>query len=172
MPEFSAAFSAPPKFSGGVPEKYFSTGWAQRIDPLVTKQILYQCATISFQILLLLVLLLLASMTFPLFMLLLAPMILYCTRPASSEMEITKNINPFVLEITNIWQKSGRFLVLGFFLKIFKIHRLVWIFLWIFGSYECVSSIFCLRLLLILSLQTLFYKRRPLEVHYGRKWKS
>jgi hypothetical protein len=94
VPEFSAAFSAPAEFSGGVPEKYLSRGWAQRIDPLVTKQILYQCATISFQILLLLVLLLLASILFPLFMLSLAPMLLHCPRPATSEMEITKNRNP------------------------------------------------------------------------------
>jgi hypothetical protein len=27
-PEFSVEFSAPPEFSGGVTEKYFSTGWA------------------------------------------------------------------------------------------------------------------------------------------------
>ncbi len=27
--EFSAKFYAPPEFSGGVPEKYLSTGWAQ-----------------------------------------------------------------------------------------------------------------------------------------------
>jgi hypothetical protein len=60
---------------------------------------------------------LLASMLFPLFMLLLAPMLLHCPRPASSEMEITKHRNPFVLEITNIWQKSGRLLVLNLILK-------------------------------------------------------
>jgi hypothetical protein len=29
--------------------------------------------------------------------------------------------------------KSSRLLGHGFFLEIFKIHRLVWIFLWIFG---------------------------------------
>jgi len=30
-----------------------------------------------------------------------------------------------------------------FFLSFFKIHRLVWIFLWNFGYFECVSSMFC-----------------------------
>jgi hypothetical protein len=41
-------------------------------------------------------------------------------------------------EITNIWQKSGDFWFANFFLVIFKIHRPVWIFLWIFGRFECV----------------------------------
>ncbi len=39
-----------------------------------------------------------------------------------------------------------------FFSWDFKIRRLVWTFLWIFGCFECVSSMFCLRLLLILNL--------------------
>ncbi len=30
-----------------------------------------------------------------------------------------------------------------FFLEIFKIHRLVWILLWIFGCFECVLSMLC-----------------------------
>jgi hypothetical protein len=33
------------------------------------------------------------------------------------------------LEITNIWQKSRDFSIADFFLEIFKIHRLLWIFL-------------------------------------------
>jgi hypothetical protein len=43
-PEFSVEFSAPPEFSGGVTEKYLSTGWARTFDPQITKQILYHCA--------------------------------------------------------------------------------------------------------------------------------
>jgi hypothetical protein len=42
----------------------------------------------------------------------------------------------FLLEITNIWLKSRDFWFADFLLKIFKIHRLVWIF----GCFECVSS--------------------------------
>jgi hypothetical protein len=37
----------------------------------------------------------------------------------------------FLLDITKIWQKSRDFWFAAFFLEIFKIHRLVWIFLWI-----------------------------------------
>ncbi len=48
MPEFSAVFSAPSVFSGGVPEKYFCTGWALTFDFQITNQMLYQCATTSF----------------------------------------------------------------------------------------------------------------------------
>jgi hypothetical protein len=44
-PEFSVEFSAPPEFSGGVTEKYLSTGWARTFDLQITKQILYHCAT-------------------------------------------------------------------------------------------------------------------------------
>ncbi len=44
-PEFSVEFSAPPEFSGGVTEKYLSSGWARTLDLQFTKQILYQCAT-------------------------------------------------------------------------------------------------------------------------------
>jgi hypothetical protein len=43
--EFSVEFSAPPEFSGGVTEKYLSTGWARTFDLQITKQILYHCAT-------------------------------------------------------------------------------------------------------------------------------
>jgi hypothetical protein len=39
-----------------------------------------------------------------------------------------------ILEITNIWQKSFGSQI--FFLQILKNHRLVWIFLWIFGCYK------------------------------------
>ncbi len=55
----------------------------------------------------------------------------------------------FFLEITKIWQTSRDFWFADFFLEIFIIHRLVWIFLWIFGCFECVSSVFCLNLLII-----------------------
>ncbi len=44
-PEFSVEFSAPPEFSGGVMEKYLSTGWARTFDLQIRKQILYHCAT-------------------------------------------------------------------------------------------------------------------------------
>ncbi len=44
-PEFSVEFSALPEFSGGVTEKFVSTGWARTFDLQITKQILYHCAT-------------------------------------------------------------------------------------------------------------------------------
>ncbi len=44
-PEFSVEFSAPPEFSGGVTEKYLSTGWARSFDLQIRKQIFYHCAT-------------------------------------------------------------------------------------------------------------------------------
>jgi hypothetical protein len=44
-PEFSVEFSAPPEFSGGVTEKYLSTGWVRTFALQITKQILYHCAT-------------------------------------------------------------------------------------------------------------------------------
>ncbi len=70
-------------------------------------------------------------------------------------MEITKKIHRlgyrfsmvFFLEIANIWQKSQDFWLADFFLEIFKIHKLVWIFC----CFKCVSSMFCLKLLLILN---------------------
>jgi hypothetical protein len=37
-PEFSVEFSAPPEFSGGVTEKYLSTGWAQTFDLQIMRQ--------------------------------------------------------------------------------------------------------------------------------------
>jgi hypothetical protein len=46
----------------------------------------------------------------------------------------------FFLEITNIWQKSQDFWFAVFYFEILKIHGLVWIFLWIFGCFESVSS--------------------------------
>jgi hypothetical protein len=42
-PEFSVEFSAPPEFSGGVTEKYLSTGWAQTSE--IMNQVFYHCAT-------------------------------------------------------------------------------------------------------------------------------
>jgi hypothetical protein len=44
-PEFSVEFTAPPEFSGGVMEKYLSTGWARTFDLQDRKQIFYLCAT-------------------------------------------------------------------------------------------------------------------------------
>jgi hypothetical protein len=58
----------------------------------------------------------------------------------------------FFLEITNIRLKSQDFWFADLFLEIFKIHRLVWISQWICGRFECVSSTFCLKLLLILNI--------------------
>jgi hypothetical protein len=46
-PEFSVEFSAPPEFSGGVTEKYLSTGWARTFDLQIRKQIFYHCAIAS-----------------------------------------------------------------------------------------------------------------------------
>jgi hypothetical protein len=45
--EFSVEFSTPPEFSGGVTQKYLSTGWAQTIDLQIMNQIFYHCATAS-----------------------------------------------------------------------------------------------------------------------------
>jgi hypothetical protein len=39
VPEFSAEFSEPPEFSGGVPEKHLCTGWAQTFDLQIANQI-------------------------------------------------------------------------------------------------------------------------------------
>jgi hypothetical protein len=47
VPEFSAKFSAPPEFSGGVTEKYFTTGWVRTFDLQIMNQIFYRCATAS-----------------------------------------------------------------------------------------------------------------------------
>jgi hypothetical protein len=38
VPEFFADLSAPPDFSGGVPEKYLSTGWARTFNLQITNQ--------------------------------------------------------------------------------------------------------------------------------------
>jgi hypothetical protein len=74
--------------------------------------------------------------------------------------------------IPRVWFSSGnhkhlakvsRLLVHGFFLDLFKIHTLVWIFLWIFVFFVCVSSMFCLKLLLVLNFTNAFYQRRPSE---------
>jgi hypothetical protein len=46
----------------------------------------------------------------------------------------------FFMEITSIWQKSQDFWFADLFLEIFKTHRLVWIFLWVFCSFQSVSS--------------------------------
>ncbi len=43
------------------------------------------------------------------------------------------------MEITKIRPKSQDFCFADFFLEIFKIHRLVRIFLWIFGYFHSVS---------------------------------
>jgi hypothetical protein len=79
-PEFSTVFSAPPEFSAGVTEKYFSTGcvfaWTRTFDLQITNQMLYHAST-SFLIFLLLVRLLLSFVLLPCsYVLLLAPMLL------------------------------------------------------------------------------------------------
>jgi hypothetical protein len=58
----------------------------------------------------------------------------------------------FSLEITKIWQKWQAFWFANFFLEVVKIHWLVWIFLLLFGCFECVSSMFCFKLLPVLIL--------------------
>jgi hypothetical protein len=44
-PEFSVEFSVPAELSGGVTEKYLSTGWARTFYLQIRKQIFYHCAT-------------------------------------------------------------------------------------------------------------------------------
>ncbi len=44
-PEYSVNFSAPPEFSGGVMEKFLSTGQARTSDLQIMKQVFYHCAT-------------------------------------------------------------------------------------------------------------------------------
>ncbi len=46
-PEFSVNFSAPPEFSGGVMEKFLSTGQARTSDLQIMKQVFYHCATVD-----------------------------------------------------------------------------------------------------------------------------
>ncbi len=43
--DFSVEFYAPPEFSGGLPEKYLSTGWARTSDLQIMGQVFYHCAT-------------------------------------------------------------------------------------------------------------------------------
>ncbi len=58
------------------------------------------------------------------------------------------------LEITNIRQKSRNFWFADFFLKIFKIHRLVWIF-----SFEFLVVLLCFINVLLKVINNLkFYK--------------
>jgi hypothetical protein len=47
VPEISAEFSAPLKFSGDVLEKDLGVGWAQTFDLKITNQIFCHCATAS-----------------------------------------------------------------------------------------------------------------------------
>ncbi len=47
----------------------------------------------------------------------------------------------FCVKITKVWQKSRDFWFAHFFLRILKIHRLVWIFLWTFDFFESISSV-------------------------------
>jgi len=72
----------------------------------------------------------------------------------------------FLLEITKIWQQSRDFGFPDIFLEIFKIYRLIWIFLCIFGCFDSSSSMFCLRLLIILNLtNTVFQNLRASEAY-------
>jgi hypothetical protein len=59
--------------------------------------------------------------------------------------------------------KSRDFWFASFFLGILEIYRLVCILLWVFGCFECVSSMFCLKLLLILNFTNTVLARQPLE---------
>jgi hypothetical protein len=45
-PDFSAKFSAPPEFSGGVLEKHLFTGRARTSNPHIPNPIPYHCATV------------------------------------------------------------------------------------------------------------------------------
>ncbi len=47
----------------------------------------------------------------------------------------------FFLKITNIWKKSQNFWFADFFHKIFKIHKLVWMLVWIFVCFECFINV-------------------------------
>jgi hypothetical protein len=47
VPQFSAEFSTPSKFSGVVPEKELSTAWARTFDLLITNWTLHKSATAS-----------------------------------------------------------------------------------------------------------------------------
>jgi hypothetical protein len=65
---------------------------------------------------------------------------------------------------TNIWQKFRAFWLTDFSLEIFKIHRLVWSFLWIFGYLNLFHQFFCLKVLLIVNVtkttfRGIFYHR-------------
>jgi hypothetical protein len=57
------------------------------------------------------------------------------------EIKITKNIffNPYTLGYGFLFGNKIH-LAKDFFLEIFKIYRMVWIFLWIFGCFESISS--------------------------------
>jgi hypothetical protein len=81
-------------------------------------------------------------------------------------------LNPYPGVWIFVW-KSQRFgfWFKDFFIEIFKIHRLVWIFLWIFACFKYVSSMFCAKLLPILNF-TLFYQRRPLKAYLYYKMVS
>ncbi len=63
-----------------------------------------------------------------------------------------------ILEITNIWQKSQDFWFAAFFIRFIKSLGWYGFFLWIFGYFECLSSMFCLNLLLILNYKCYFIK--------------
>ncbi len=69
----------------------------------------------------------------------------------------------FLFEITSIWQISWDFWFTNFCSRFFKIDRLVWAFLWTFCCFECVLSMFCLKLLVITKLK--FYKQCFMEDH-------
>ncbi len=76
----------------------------------------------------------------------------------------------FFLEITNIWQKSGDFWFVDFFIQIFKILRLIWIFLWIFGCFEWVSSMFSINLLQTLHFTNTAFIKADLQKHFCIIW--
>ncbi len=51
-------------------------------------------------------------------------------------------VQDFLSEITNIRQQTRDFWFGFIFLEILKIHRLVWIFLWILGCFVSISPMF------------------------------
>jgi hypothetical protein len=48
--EFSVDFSAPPEFSGGIMEKFLSTGQARTSDLQILNQVFYHCDTVALSV--------------------------------------------------------------------------------------------------------------------------
>jgi hypothetical protein len=67
----------------------------------------------------------------------------------------------FFLEITNIWQKYLHFWFADFFLETLKILRLAWIF----GCFECVSSMF-FKVITNLKFYKCCFIKEGLQMHF------